>query len=436
MNTGRSASIAAVNSKRLRAALVTAAVGLAVVAVAPPAARAQQNCVVSGTLVVPVPWSQQLLAPDRVWPLTTGAGQRVAVVSTGAADNPQLAGHLAERANFAPADIGESSGSPDCLGTGTGVSGIIAAQPTSVVGFHGMAPGAQILSAKVVGDSYPTGREPRESVAPQVLAAAINWAVDRNASVIAVPTITYEDNGALRGAVQRALSRNIVVVAAVGERQSNEAPGLVPYPAGYDGVIGVGSLAESGLVTQDSRATAVDLVAPGANVVTTFPNTGLGAVAGTEFATAYVAGTVALVRSHLPQLSNQDVAKRLYATAAPAPEGTGSASYGYGVVNPYQAVSDQVAAGNPVALPPLVPPTIPPDVAARQAAEDRSDDWAFGLAAGGFALVVLVSAIVVFGPLGRRRRWRAGLAPVPQDRPEDERPEPPVELFSDRPKRS
>ncbi|MDQ0376144.1 S8 family serine peptidase [Amycolatopsis thermophila] len=424
------------NTTRLRAALVAAATGLAVLTAAQPAARAQQNCVVSGAPVVPVPWSQQLLAPDRVWPLSTGAGQRVAVVSTGTADNPQLAGHVAERATFAPADAGQPSGSPDCVGTGTGVSGIIAAQPSSVVGFHGVAPGAQILSAKVVGDQYPPGRQPSGTVAPQTLAAGINWAVDRNASVIAVPTITYEDNPALRGAVQRALSRNIVVVAAVGQRASNEPPGLVPYPAGYDGVIGVGSLAENGEIVQDSRPTAVDLVAPGANVVTTYPNTGLGTASGTEFATAYVAGTAALVRAHLPELSTQDVAKRLFATAAPAPEGTGSALYGYGVVNPYQAVSDDVVAGNPVALPPLTPATIPPDVAARQAAEERSDDWALGLAAGGLALILLVTAIVVFGPRGRRRRWRSGLAPVPQDRPEDERPEPPVELFSDRPKRS
>ena len=424
------------NSKRLRAALVTAATGLAVVTAAAPAAQAQQNCVASGALVVPVPWSQLLLAPDRVWPLSTGAGQRVAVVSTGAADNPQLAGHLAERAVFAQPDTGRPSGNPDCLGTGTGVSGIIAAQPTSVMGFHGVAPGTQILSAKVVGDQYPSGAQPRESVAPRTLAAGIDWAVDRNASVIAVPTISYLDDPALRGAVQRALSRNIVVVAAVGERGTNEPPGLVPYPAAYAGVIGVGSLAENGVVAQDSRPAAVDLVAPGADVVTTYPNSGLGSASGTGFATAYVAGTVALVRAHLPQLSTQDVAKRLYATATPAPEGTGSASYGYGVVNPYQAVSDDVVAGNPVALPPLAPVTIPPAVVARQAAEDSSDDWAYGLAAAGAAVVLLVTAIVVFGPRGRRRRWRAGLAPVLEDRPEDERPEPPVELFSDRTKRS
>ncbi|WP_027931425.1 S8 family serine peptidase [Amycolatopsis thermoflava] len=425
-----------VHAKRLRSALAAAVTALAVVTVSPPAAQAQQNCVVPGDLLVPVPWSQQMLAPDRVWPLSTGAGQRVAVLSTGITDNPLLAGRIAERANFAPPGTGQQSGLPDCLGSGTGVSGIIAAQPSQAVGFHGMAPGAQILSAKVVGDQYPSNRNPRDTVAPETLAAAVNWAVDRGASVIAVPTITYDDSAALRGAVQRALSRNIVVVAAVGEAASNEPPGLVPYPAAYDGVVGVGAIGENGLALASTRPGAVDLVAPGANVITTYPGSGLGMASGTQVATAYVAATVALVRSYRPQLSTTDVVQRLYATATPAPEGTGSAYYGFGVVNPYQAVSDDVVAGNPVTLPPLTPVVVDPAVAARQAAENRSDEWALILAAAGFALVVLVTAIVVFGPRGRRRRWRTGLAVVPQDRPEDERPEPPVELFSDRRKRS
>jgi len=425
-----------VHAKRLRSALAAAVTALAVVTVSPPAAQAQQNCVVPGDSVVPVPWSQKMLAPDRVWPLSTGAGQRVAVLSSGITDHPQLTGRIAERAAFAPPDTAQPSGLPDCLGSGTGVSGIIAAQPSPAVGFHGMAPGAQILSAKVVADQYPPNRNPRDSVAPDTLAAAVAWAVDRGATVIAVPTVTYDDSPALRAAVQRALSRDIVVVAAVGEFASNEPPGLMAYPAGYDGVVGVGAIGEDGNVLGATRTGSVDLVAPGANVITTYPDHGLGPASGSQVATAYVAATVALVRSYRPQLSNTDVLRRLYATAAPAPEGTGSPHYGFGVVNPYQAVSDDVAAGSPVALPPFTPPVVDPEVAARQAAEERSDRWALILAAGGFALVILVTAIVVFGPRGRRRRWRSGLAAVPQDRLEEERPEPPVELFSDRPKRS
>ncbi|WP_285486294.1 S8 family serine peptidase [Amycolatopsis taiwanensis] len=418
--------------KRLWAALLTAVTGLTLVMVTAPAASAEQ-CVAGGNVVVPVPWAQQLLAPDQVWPLSTGAGQRVAVVSTGIADNPLLAGHIAERKDFASG--GNSQGANgDCLGVGTGVGGVIAAQRSGLVGFHGMAPDAQLLAARVVGDSYPSGQG--QTVDPDTLAAGINWAVDRNATVIAVPTITYTDSGALRQAVRRALERDIVVVAAVGEMQSNEPVGVVPYPAGYDGVLGVGEIEETGHLVQSSRPDRVDLVAPGANVVTTSPGSGLGSYSGTAFAAAYVAGAVALTRAHWPGLSAVDIQRRLLATATPAPEGTGSPGYGYGIVNPYHAVSDSVVNGTPARLPDLTPIAVDPREQARQAAEERSDAWAFELAAAGLGLVVVVTAIVVFGPRGRRRRWRSGFAPVPQNRPEDERPEPPVELFADRPKRT
>ncbi|WP_246127567.1 S8 family serine peptidase [Amycolatopsis rhizosphaerae] len=420
--------------KRLVAALLTVTTFSTVVAFETPTASAQQ-CGGPGGVVVPVPWSQRLLAAEQVWPLSTGAGQRVAVVSTGITDNPLLAGHIAERADVFPGGRQTGGGSGDCLGVGTGVSGIIAAQRTETVGFHGMAPDVQILAANVAGDAYPSGRNPKDTVAPETLAAGINWAVDHRASVIAVPTITYQDADVLRQAVRRALDHDIVVVAAVGETSTNETPGLVPYPAGYDGVLGVGAIGENGLLAQNSRPSRVDLVAPGANVVTTYPVNGLGSASGTAFATAYVAGTVALTRAYRPQLSAVDIARRLLATATPAPEGTGSTGYGHGIVSPVHAVSDEVVAGNPEQLPPAAPIVVSPEVRAREAAEQHGQDWAFGLAAAGLAMVALLAAIVLFGPRGRRRRWRTGLAPVPQDRPEDERPEPPVELFADLPKR-
>jgi membrane-anchored mycosin MYCP len=416
------------HAKRLCAVLLTVACGLALPAVTAPAASAQQ-CVAPGGVSVPVPWPQQWLAPDQVWPLSTGAGQRVAVVSTGIADNPLLAGHVTDRGDFTASGAGS-----DCLGVGTGVAGVIAAQRSDLVGFHGMAPDAQLLDAKVVGDSSATDQG--QTAAPDTLAAGINWAVDRNATVIAVPTITYTDSGALRQAVQRALARNIVVVAAVGEVQSDEPVGAVPYPAAYDNVLGVGEIDAAGALVQGSRTDEVDLVAPGDNIVTTSPGTGLSTVSGTAFATAYVAGTAALTRAYRPQLSAVDVARRLLATATPAPEGAGSAGYGYGIVNPYHAVSDDVVAGATARLPGITPIVAGPEEQARQAAEERGDTWALDLAMGGLGLVLLVTAIAVFGPRGRRRRWRSGFAPAPRHRPEDERPEPPVELFADLDKRA
>lgn len=412
----------------LRMVLAVAVGGLGVMAADAMPAAADQ-CVLPGSAVVPVPWPQQMLAVERVWPMTTGAGQRVAVIGTGVADNPQLVGRIAEQTDLVS---GEAPGqaTTDCLGIGTAVAGIIAAQHSDGVGFHGLAPDAEILSAKVVGGTYPANN----SIDPDTLAAAINWAVDRHATVIEVATITYQDSPALRQAVQRANTSNIVTVAPTGDVSQGEQPGLIPYPAAYDGVLGVGAIGQDGTVAASSRASDVSVVAPGADLVTTYPGSGLGPVSGTAFAAGYVAGTVALIRTHWPQLSNSDIVKRLLATATPAREGIGSTRYGNGIVNPYQAVLDQVVNQAPAKLPALTPDVPSAQDQARQAAREHSDTLAYGLAGAGAALAVLLTAIVAFGVRGRRRHWRAGLAPVLVDRPGNELPAPPTELFADRPK--
>lgn len=400
-------------------------------ATTPAHALAQAQCVAPGDPVSPIPWPQHLLAPTRAWPLSTGTGQRVAVVSTGISLTPQLEDAVAGSADLAPAEpAGPSSGRPDCLGVGTGVAGIIAASRTDGIGFHGMAPGADVLAVKIVGDRFPdAGTSAPRSVTPDAMAGGIRWAVGNGATVIVLPTPTYQDSRGLRDAVAQALDSGVVVVASVGEPgPSDEPPGLMPYPAGYSGVIGVGAIGADGLAVS-SRARAVDLVAPGADVVTTYPGGGLGPVSGPGYAAAYVAGSVALVRAYRPQLSPAEVARRLYATATPAPEGVGSARYGYGIVDPYHAMVDGLAGGTPQALPSLEPVVLTGEEIARRADEQDSGALASRLAAVGLAVAVAVALAAAFVARGRRRDWRTGLAAVPDERPDGRHPEPPVALF-------
>lgn len=420
--------------KLLRAVFTSALTVTATMVVAPDAVAQQQQCVPAGADSRTVPWEQRMLAAERVWPMTTGAGQRVAVISTGVGDNPMLGGKIAERVNLAPVDTStqQPSGKPDCLGIGTAVAGAVAAGTPGTAGFHGVAPNAGILAVKVVGDSFPAGVSPAAAVAPDVLATAVNWATDHGATVIAVPTIAYTGSDSLEAAVRRALDANIVVVAATGELGSNDPATAEPFPAAYDGVIGVGSIDQSGTVAQTSRPQYVDLVAPGDKVTATYPDGGLGTAAGTAFATGYVAGIAALVRAYRPGLSAEDVFRRLLTTATPAPEGAGSTRYGSGIVNPYAAVLDTVAGGDPRELTGITDSEVDAATKARQDNKNSADALAATVAAGAAALAVLLAGIVGFGPRGRRRNWRAGLAPAPVDRPESERPEPPVELFADR----
>lgn len=407
--------------RTLRLLLAVAAGGLGVVAVSPPGAVAAQQCLSDGTVIAPVPAAQQMMAQDRVWPLSTGAGQRVAVIGTGIAANPLLAGQIVDRTSLVPG----ASADADCLGAGTAVAGIIAARRSDSVGFHGMAPGARLLAVRVVGD------EAAESIPPDTIAAALDWAVDHRATVVAVTAIAYQESEALRQAVRRALAGNVVVVAATGDL-SKDTLDATPYPAAYDGVLGVGSVGQDGTVSVFSRQQHVSLVAPGADIVTTYPGSGLGAASGTAFATGYVAGAAALVRAYRPGLSTSDVVRRLLATATPAPEGAGSAAYGDGIVNPYQAVTDEITAASPNSVPGPTATTLSESEQDRLADRENSNRLAYLLAGVGVAVAALLAAILGFGARGRRRRWRTGLTPMPADQAESERPEPPVELFADR----
>ncbi|SFB40612.1 Serine protease, subtilisin family [Amycolatopsis marina] len=403
-----------------------------VCAFAPQQAIAQQ-CVPVGDRLAPVPWAQNMLAPDKVWPLSTGAGQRVAVVATGVADTPFLASALIGNTDVAPMDENrQDSGRVDCLGIGTGVAGTVAGQPVQGAGFRGLAPGARILSAKAVGDAYPTGRQPPNSVAPGTLATAIDWSIDQNATIIVVASITYEDSEQLRAAVRRAVDSDAVVIAAVGEANQNEPTGATPYPAAYEGVLGVGAIGQEGTVAQESRAEHVDLVAPGANIVTTYPRDGLGSASGTAFAAGYVGGAAALVRAYRPNRSAASVVHQLLATATPAPEGVGSARYGHGIVNPYLATLNRTVDGNPVQLPTMTPAVVTAEELARQQSWAASSSLAFTLAGAALTVAGLLTGIAVFGPRGRRRRWRSGFAPVPAAPSDTVSPSPPGGLFDDK----
>jgi subtilisin family serine protease len=197
-----------------------------------------------------------------------------------------------------------------------------------------------------------------------------------------------------------------VIVAAAGNRFEDGNP--VPYPAAYDGVIGVGAIGIDGRRVAGSQVGPyVDLVAPGAQVTTAALPRGLAVQDGTSFAAPFVAATAALLRQYHPRLTAAQVATRLIATADPAPGGPPSQEYGAGLLNPYRAVADRV--GDPAA--PAAPARTPPPSSAATNGAERSR--ALTLAGGGLAAACLVALAALIGPRGRRRRWRPGRTELP-----------------------
>lgn len=412
-------------------ALTSALIGA--VGAAPSAWSAPDDrCVKPGEQLTPVPWPQQMLDPESAWPFSTGAGVRVAVLSSGIdATAPQLAGHVDLGTAFLTGN-GAGPATTDCSGLGTQVAGVIAAQSSPRVGFEGIAPGVRLVPVTVTSTDEVGGTDSDTSVDLGTFAAAIRWASRQHVGVLALPAVTYTDDSRVRAAIQDALKANIVVIASAGTTGSGDQAGQIPYPAAYDGVVGVGAIGPDGSLWPGSpTGPFVDVVAPGADVVSTQRVHGLVPVSGTGIATGFVAATAALVRARFPALTVAQVVQRLEVTATPAAGGVDSNQYGYGIPNPYQAVTERIVSAPPSPLPSFAPNKPDPDQAARDAAWSSSRSIAIAMTLGGLLVLLGIVVAAVTIPRGRRRRWRSTVSPRPPEEPQADLPAPPVQLFDD-----
>ena len=353
-----------------------------------------------------MPYAQQRYDPRRLAALADGAGVRVAVVDSGVdATHPQLDGRVDAGRDFLH---GHRDGRQDCVGHGTGVASIIAAAARPGVAFHGLAPGARIVPVRVTEQQERDGQVVGDDVDAADLARAIRWAAGPGAAqVINLSVVMTEPDDAVRDAIRDVLDAGVVVVAAVGNRGQEQDGNRTPYPAAYRGVIGVGAIGVDGVRELHSqRGRYVDVMAPGNGVTMAGRRRGHVQGTGTSYAAPFVAATAALIRQRFPELTPQQVARRIIATADPAPGGRRSNSYGYGVLNPYRALTETLGSDR-AALPAPVPPRAEdPAAAARQRRQEESRRLALTIGAAGTALAVLLGMVTTVVRRGRRRGWR------------------------------
>lgn len=381
--------------------------GVAAGGTAAAAAQQAPECSASPT-IRGVPWAERMLRPERVWPFSRGDGVTVAVLDSAVdTTHPQLRGRIRPTVDYV------RKASTGCVAHGTAVAGIIAAGPAGGVGFRGLAPSADVLPIRV-SDRGPEDDNP--AVGVSTLATAIRYAAQR-AEVINISLVLPDDDPAVREAIADAIKQDVLVVAAVGNGHRSDDPNAVdraPYPAAYPGVLGVGAIDETGArLPQSQVGSYVDLVAPGADVITTAPVGGHVRVSGTSYAAPFVAATAALVRAARPSLSASEVAHLLQATATPSVGGPGSRQYGAGIVDPYRAVTEVAVGGKREPLPSAPARYVDPAAVARIAAWRHTTEVAVAVA--GWAALVLVLLLVALVVLrhGRRRNWRPGRASPP-----------------------
>lgn len=331
-------------------------------------------------------WAQQRIAADRVWPLTRGAGI-VGVVDTGvSAAAPALAGAVLPGTNLAG-----GRGDDDCYGRGTFIAGLIAAHPGAGP-FAGMAPGTRLFPVRVTDD--PTKISDHAALA-RAIAKGIQASVDAGARVVAVGLVATLDVPELRDAVAEAARRDVVVVAAAAVPRK----GQLAFPARLPGVLAVAPLGRSGPLSEPVYGADPALAAPAQDLISIAPRgSGQRSGSGSELAVAWVAGAASLVRAYHPSLSAPQVTARLLATADQPGKPLPDKLVGYGVVNPFAAVTKIPSTDAPkppvverLALPAVKPP-------------DRAPAYrALAFAGGVGAIGLLIAGPVVMAVSARRR---------------------------------
>jgi type VII secretion-associated serine protease mycosin len=276
-------------------------------------------------------WQIDMLGAREAWKISTGAGVTVAVIDSGVAALPDLAGRVQHGIDLVSRN---GDGSNDEVGHGTTVAGLIAGHSADGRGVIGLAPDATILPVRVLN------AENRYKDA-KVVAQGLVWAVDHGARVVNLSLGGGAVSPALADAIDYAFAKDVVVVACVGNVMV-DGPTTIWHPASEPGVLAVTALTPDGQVWKGAlTGPQTVLAAPGSDLV----GSGIGGferVQGTSFASPLVAASAALVRSHWPTMSAANVVQRLIRTARDVGPTGRDNLYGFGVVDPYAALTAQV----------------------------------------------------------------------------------------------
>ena len=307
-------------------------------------------------------WSSQYgpinIGAPQAWDITTGGEHVVvAVIDTGVdLGHPDLAGKIwinpgeigvdeqggDKRANGVDDDgdgyiddwrgwdfVNDDNDPQDDHGHGTHVSGIAAAKTNNGVGIAGVSWGARLMPIKVLSSGG--------AGAYGDLVAGIVWAADHGARIINLSLGGNVDAEILAAAVNYAYDRDVVVVAAAGN-----APGLpVSYPAAYPQVIAVASTdAGNNRSPFSAYGPEVDLAAPGSSIYSTYWNgaSTYGTLSGTSMATPHVAGVSALLAGLPQSRTAQQIRAALELTALDLGPLGRDYLYGFGLVQAGRAV--------------------------------------------------------------------------------------------------
>ena len=244
----------------------------------------------------------------------------VAVIDSGLDINhPDLVGRIAPGAfDF----LTQSNVMSDPTGHGTEVAGVIVANTNNGIGISGIAPSSvKVLPLRILGrDGEYQNFSYKGKLLSDYAADAIRYALEHKASVInmSLGWPKLADTSNVRKAIQEAEAAGVLIVAAAGnDRKANPS-----FPCSYSGVMCVGSVSNNGAMTYYSNlGGAVDVLAPGDDITSTFPmmleskvmrTQGYESVRGTSISAPIISAVAATLRSINPKMPLSELRARIY----------------------------------------------------------------------------------------------------------------------------
>lgn len=275
-------------------------------------------------------WNLPVIETNRGWDISKGSEDVIiAVIDTGVdLTHTDLDGQLVEGYNI----VDKEAQPQDDVGHGTHVAGIIAALVNNGEGVAGVSWYNKIMPVKALDG---TGSGTTYAVAEGII-----WATDHGAKVINMSLGNYADSQFLHDAVKYAYDRDVVLVAASGN-DNTERPG---YPAAYPEVLAVAAIdADQKRAEYSNYGDYIDVSAPGTNIASTFPGNQYAALSGTSMASPHAAAMAGLIRSLNPELTNQEVMDLMINHAVDLGDKGKDKYYGHGQIDIFQSLK---AAGN------------------------------------------------------------------------------------------
>lgn len=259
------------------------------------------------------------------WPRTLaadcGQGVRIGLIDTAInIGHPALSGHHLEVIRLDRSDVLPTSGQQH----GTAVASLLLGSPES------RAPGLLPDSKVIAIDAFQRAPAHDERADVFDLVRSLDMLGERGVQAINM-SLSGPPNELLEQAIARLKARNIVLVAAAG----NKGPHAKPlYPAAYDGIIAVTAIDRSKAIYRHAnQGDYIDFAAPGVDVWTAASIKGARRKTGTSFAAPFVTAVAAVVAARNPKKSPAAIQELMAAAALDLGDPGRDPVFGWGLVN-------------------------------------------------------------------------------------------------------